>query len=238
MKTSVNNQIPFMDHLPFAREVIVLMMAGLTLFACFHGGAARSISESGVVMHLPDVLLNMRGTTVSASEGERAILPKDTEMAKEQYESSSGKFLSAQIVLAGGEKRSIHRPEICLPAQGWTLESGKVVPVKLSNGRELEVMRLTARRPIVLNDGTKTELENVFYYWFVGKNVTTPYHFRRILLTNLDMVLHNVNHRWAYVVVSSPVLKGLVPGGNDLKQTDELLDTAVRELAPEIMKNP
>ena len=207
METKMNNQIPFMDRLPFAREVIVLLMGGLTLFACLHGGGARSVSEAGVKMHLPDVLLNMRGTTVSASEGERAILPKDTEMAKEQYQSSSGQFLSAQIVLAGGEKRSIHRPEICLPAQGWTLESGKVVPVKLSNGRELEVMRLTARRPVVLKDGTKTELENVFYYWFVGKNVTTPYHLRRILLTNLDMVLHNVNHRWAYVVVSSPVLK-------------------------------
>jgi hypothetical protein len=57
-------------------------------------------------------------------------------------------------------------------------------------------------------------------------------------MTNFDMVFHNVNHRWAYVVVSAPVLRGLVPGGNDLKQTDAMLDSAVRELAPEIMKNP
>jgi hypothetical protein len=213
-------------------------MAGITLIACFRGGTSRSVSESGIIMELPDSLLGMHGTRVPVSEGEKVILPKDTEMAKEQYQSASGRFLSAQIVLSGGEKRSIHRPEICLPAQGWTLESGKAVTVKLSGGKPLEVMRLTARRPVVLNDGTKKELENVFYYWFVGKNVTTPYHFRRILLTNLDMVLHNVNHRWAYVVVSVPVLKGLIPGGNDLRQTDEMLDAAVRELAPEIMKNP
>jgi hypothetical protein len=110
--------------------------------------------------------------------------------------------------------------------------------VKISNGKELEVMRLTARRPVTLNNGNTAELDNIFYYWFVGHKVTTPYHLRRILMTNLDMVFHNVNHRWAYVVVSSPVLKGLVPGGKDQAQTDEMLSEAVRELAPEIMKNP
>jgi hypothetical protein len=232
------NRTALFGRIPFGREAVVLLMTCITLFLCFQGGSSESVSESGVIMNLPDILLGMEGTPVPVSEGEKTILPKDTEMAKKQYQSVSGRFLSAQIVLSGGEKRSIHRPEICLPAQGWTLESGKVVPVKLSNGKELEVMRLMARRPIVLKDGSKTEIENVFYYWFVGKNVTTPYHLKRILLTNLDMVLHNVNHRWAYVVVSAPVLSGLISGGNDLKQTDAMLDNAVRELAAEIMKNP
>jgi hypothetical protein len=233
-----HNRTALFGRIPFDREAVVLLMTGITLFLCFQGRVSESVSEAGVLMNLPEILLGMEGTPIPVSEGEKTILPKDTEMEKKQYQSVSGRFLSAQIVLSGGEKRSIHRPEICLPAQGWTLESGKVIPVKLSNGKELEVMRLMARRPIVLKDGSKTEIENVFYYWFVGKNVTTPYHLRRILLTNLDMVLHNVNHRWAYVVVSAPVLSGLIPGGNDLKQTDAMLDNAVRELAPQIMKNP
>jgi len=238
MDAVLHNRTALFGRIPFCREAVVLLMTGITLFLCFQGGSSESVSEAGVLMNLPEILLGMEGTPIPVSEGEKTILPKDTEMAKKQYQSVSGRFLSAQIVLSGGEKRSIHRPEICLPAQGWTLESGKVIPVKLSNGKELEVMRLMARRPIVLKDGSKTEIENVFYYWFVGKNVTTPYHLKRILLTNLDMVFHNINHRWAYVVVSAPVLSGLIPGGNDLKQTDAMLDNAVRELAPEIMKNP
>jgi hypothetical protein len=52
------------------------------------------------------------------------------------------------------------------------------------------------------------------------------------------MVLHNINHRWAYVMVTAPVLKGLVPGGRDVSQTDELLQHFVSEVAPAIMKTP
>lgn len=238
MTTGEKSLTSLTNRIPFCRELVVIVMAVITLFVCFHGGAVKSGPESGVIMNLPEVLLGMQGTEVPVSEGEKAILPKDTEMAKKQYHSRDDNLLSVQIVLAGGEKRSIHRPEICLPAQGWTLDLGNMVPVKLSNGNKLEVMRLTARRPIMLNNGSKAELESVFYYWFVGRNATTPYHLKRILMTNLDMVFHNVNHRWAYVVVSAPVLNGLVLGGNDLKQTDEMLANAVRELSPQIMKNP
>jgi hypothetical protein len=218
--------------------MVVVMMAGITLVVCLRGGTPKSASESGVKMLLPDKLRGMNGTPSAISEGERAILPKDTEIAKMVYQSPAGAPVSVQVVLSGGEKRSIHRPEICLPAQGWILESGGVVPVRLSNGRRLDVMRLTAKRTVTLNNGSRVKLENIFYYWFVGRGITTPYHLERILLTNLDMVFRNVNHRWAYVVVSAPVLMGLVPGGMDQGQTDGMLHDAVRELAPAIMKNP
>lgn len=224
--------------IPFAREVVVLLLALAALLLCFKGSKSMGVSESGVIMKLPAELLELQGAPVPISESEKAILPGDTEMVKMEYQGGVSDRVSAQIVLAGGEKRSIHRPEICLPAQGWTLEGGHVEKVKLSNGHDLQVMRLTARRPIILNNGSKSELENIFYYWFVGHNATTPYHLQRILMTNLDMVFHNINHRWAYVVISAPVLKGLAPHGRDLHQTDELLSQVVAELAPQIMKNP
>jgi hypothetical protein len=226
------------SKLPFVRELTVILLAGITLLFCLHGSKSMGVSESGVIMQLPEELRQMQGKVTPESESEKAILPGDTEMVKMTYQDSLSDNVSVQIVLAGGEKRSIHRPEICLPAQGWTLDGGHVKTVKLSNGHDLQVMRLTARRPIVLNNGTKSELENVFYYWFVGHNATTPYHLRRILMTNLDMVFHNINHRWAYVVVSAPVLKGLAPHGKDLQQTDEMLSASIAELAPKIMKNP
>ena len=238
MKAASNTMIGLVDKIPFGRELVVVMMAGATLLACFQGGTTKSISESGILMSLPDRLLGMTGTPLSTSEGEKAILPKDTEISKMQYKGYSSDILSAQIVLAGGEKRSIHRPEICLPAQGWTIETESVIPVKLSNGHDIRVMRLTAKRPILLNNGNKTELQNIFYYWFVGHGVTTPYHLQRILMTNFDMVIHNINHRWAYVVISAPVLQGLAPGGKNVEQTDAMMKEAVSELAPKIMKNP
>ena len=229
--------LPLLDKVPLGREAVLIVLASLTLFFCYHGSKSAGVSETGVIMQLPDYLQSMKGNTAPVSEGEKAILPGDTEMVKMAYQGSP-EIVSAQIVLAGGEKRSIHRPEICLPAQGWTLEGGHVKKVTLSNGHELEVMRLTARRPVTLKNGSKAELENIFYYWFIGHDVTTPYHLRRILMTNLDMVFHNINHRWAYVVVSAPVLKGLLPNGKDLEQTDHVLSDFVSELAPKIMKKP
>jgi len=228
----------FLESIPFGRELVVLCMAAVTVFLCLMGSGKMAVSESGVIMTLPPVLLGMSGKAVPASEGEKAILPSDTELVKMSYQGGVADLVSAQIVLAGGEKRSIHRPEICLPAQGWLLEGGHVVTIKLKNGHPLQVMRLTASRPITLNNGSKASLENIFYYWFVGYQTTTPSHLERILKTNLDMVLHNINHRWAYVMVTAPVLKGLVPGGRDVSQTDELLQHFVSEVAPAIMKTP
>ena len=229
---------PLIPRIPFGREAVALGLAALTIVLCLSGGTSRSVSESGVIMKLPAVLGAMSGTPQPLSEGEKMILPGDTETVKMSYQGVSGDMASAQIVLAGGEKRSIHRPEICLPAQGWTLEGGNVVTVKLSNGHDLQVMRLMAERPVELKDGSKVRLKNIFYYWFIGSNTTTPYHLQRILKTNLDMVFHNVNHRWAYVVISAPVLKGLVPNGKNLEQTDAMLSSIVSDLAPQIMKNP
>lgn len=188
-------------------------------------------------MQLPGELLGMWGSEQPVSESEKVILPADTEFAKKVYSDGMGNDIHCQIVLAGAEKRSIHRPEVCLPAQGWTIKSGEVVPVKLSDGRLLEVMKLTVARPVTLNNGSQRELTTIFCYWFIGKNTTTPHHFIRLLKTNFDMLLHNINHRWAYVIINAPVLEGFVAGGKDLQTTTARIESAIAELAPKIMPN-
>ena len=54
--------------------------------------------------------------------------------------------------------------------------------------------------------------------------------------TNLDMLLDNINHRWVYVIVSSPVPEGFVPQGKNTEQTLELLKGFISKLAPPIIK--
>jgi hypothetical protein len=186
-------------------------------------------------MQLPGELVGLWGSDQPVSESEKVILPPDTEFAKKFYSDGLGRDLYCQIVLAGAEKRSIHRPEVCLPAQGWTIKSGEVVPVRLTDGRTLEVMKLIVTRPVTPANGVARDLTTVFCYWFIGKNATTPHHFVRVLKTNLDMLLHNTNHRWAYVIVNAPVLEGFVPGGNDLQATTACVESAIAELAPLIM---
>jgi len=216
------------------RAGIVLALAAGTVAFCIYGTPEPGRSEAGISLDLPDKVGEFQGETLPVSESEREILPKDTEFAKKAYSAPDGRSLSCQIVLAGAEKQSIHRPEICLPGQGWTIKSGGVIPVSLSDGGKLDVMRLVITRPVALPDGRKGSIDSVFMYWFIGKGTTTPYHHVRILKTSLDLLLSNTNHRWAYVIASAPVLAGLAPGGLTEPETEKMLTDFISEVFPKI----
>jgi hypothetical protein len=232
---------PAPDHSAELRGTLVRAsaIAALALLvgaACLFFTPETGTSEAGIIMELPGSVGPLWGTDQQVSESEKVMLPPDTQFSKKLYSDGLGADIHCQIVLAGAEKRSIHRPEICLPAQGWTVKSGEVVPVKLSNGNTLEIMKLRVVRPVTLNNGETRELTTLFCYWFVGKDTTTPHHLARVLKTNFDILLHNTNHRWAYVIASAPVLQGFVPGGKDETQTFADLESFIANLAPRIMK--
>lgn len=222
--------------IPIWRSVVVILLVTGTVGFCLVGTPDNTVSEAGVNMSLPKSVGGLQGTELEVSESELAILPKDTEFAKMQYEGAGSPPISCQIVLAGAEKRSIHRPEVCLPGQGWTLRGGHVESIPLTTGGSLDVMKLDLIRPVSLSNGEKAQLQSLFYYWFVGKDSTTPHHLTRILKTNMDMLLHNKNHRWAYIIVSAPVLKGLVPEGMSVEETEAELEAFIGEMAPLIME--
>ena len=236
MRKELMGSDPGRSVIPAWRSLVVIALAGVTVGACLWAAPTASKSEAGIQMSLPGSVRGFWGANQEVSESERVILPKDTEFAKKIYTDEAGENISCQIVLAGAEKRSIHRPEICLPAQGWTLQTGEVIPITLANGKTLEVMKLVISKRIAPADGKQRELTSLFLYWFVGKESTTPYNHVRVLRTNLDMLLHNTNHRWAYVIVSAPVLIGVEPGSKNFEGTLAMLEDFIAELAPQILK--
>ncbi|MFZ4774606.1 MAG: exosortase-associated EpsI family protein [Terrimicrobiaceae bacterium] len=214
---------------------IFLGLAVIVYFLCRQNPDAQINMESGVNLNLPEQVGSFTGKETEVSESEKVILPKDTQFAKMLYSSLGGAQINCQVVLSGGEKRSIHRPETCLPAQGWTKKTSQVIPIKLDDGRTLEVMKLVISRPVEVQPGVRKELTSLFLYWFVGKDITTPRHWYRILHTDWDRVVHGVSHRWAYVIVSAPVLEGFVPGAKNQEQTLESLKEFIGEIAPDII---
>ena len=219
-------RIPVWQTLTF-----LLLVVGLVVWMK-RGTPPMGISEAGVSMDLPERIGDFRGEDQPVSEGERALLPKDTEFAKKVYTDWDNDQVNCQIVLAGAEKRSIHRPEVCLPGQGWNIKTGEVIPVALKDGTHLDVMKLTLSRMVEVRPDERRELNMYFLYWFVGHHSTTPYHWMRIAKSNLDMLLHNVNHRWAYVIVSAPVLEGFTPNGKDKEETLAMLKKFVADVVP------
>ncbi len=221
---------------PYGRIAVVVVLAIATVLAFRFSSSVNTATESGVIMALPDRVGGFVGQDQPLSEGELAVLPKDTEIVKKSYTDASGNVVNAQIVLSGAEKRSIHRPELCLPAQGWSVNRRQTVPVKLADGRPIAVMRDSISRPVEVSPGVTKPLPSYYCYWFVGKDITTPSHVMRLFLTSWDRVVHRKNHRWAYVAVSAPVLEGFKWQGKNAEETERMLTAFISEVGPRIMK--
>jgi len=220
----------------FLRVIVVLILSIATVLAFKLTSSVNSTTESGVNMTLPSRVNGFSGKDAVASEGEKYVLPKDTEIVKMIYSDSFGDPINAQVVLAGAEKRSIHRPELCLPAQGWSIDRRETIPVRLADGRSITVMADHISRPVEISPGVMKTLPSLYCYWFVGNGVSTSSHLHRLLLTSWDRVIHHKNHRWAYIAVSAPVLQGFMPNGKDAKATQKMIIDFIAALAPSVMK--
>jgi hypothetical protein len=217
------------------RALVAIGLAAIAVAACLWSPDVNSPTQAGVIMKLPQYMGTYFSEEAPVSEAEKTILPKDTEFARRVYKGAEQQQILCSIVLAGGEKRSIHRPEVCLPGQGWTINSSEVVPITLSTGTKLEVMKLVLEREVQASAKERIKIKSLFLYWFVGKGVTTPKHENRVILTSWDRVIHNLNHRWAYVIVNSMVTQGLKPGGLNEEETLGMLKTFTAEIAPKFM---
>ncbi|MEI6338898.1 MAG: exosortase C-terminal domain/associated protein EpsI [Verrucomicrobiota bacterium] len=220
-----------------ARLLAAMAATAITIGFCLKAANLNTISEPGVVMTLPDRIGDFTGRKEVMSESEKRILPGDTEILRKRYTNSFGDQITCSIVLSGGEKRSIHRPEICLPSQGWILGTGGKVAVPLASGRTLEVTDLNLSRQAEIQPGVFRPIRSQFLYWFVGKDITTSDHMVRILRTSWDRVYHKINHRWAYVLVTSLVGDSLREGGMTDEQTQKMLEKFIRDIVPFFQKS-
>src|SRR5690349_11911271 len=101
-------------------------------------------------MTLPNVIGTWFGDDAPVTDKERAILAKDTEFARKTYTSPEGDQIFVSIVLSGDDMTSsIHRPERCLPAQGWQVRESSKRTIQLPNGKSFEVTRLQDRKSVV-----------------------------------------------------------------------------------------
>ena len=216
--------------------LIGLLVATLALTAWT--GKVSGVSESGLAMVLPAELSGWRGASEPPSELERRGLPPDTEFERRRYWDAEGRELFVSIVLAGKHSQSIHRPETCLPSQGWSITDAHYETVALEAPAQgaLTVRALKIAHPG--RGGTSGPVERLCYYWFMGKDRLTASHFERIFLTSYDRLVHNVNHRWAYITVSA-----VVPPAGNLAESRTIehdarrrVQTFVARLFPRLMQ--
>jgi EpsI family protein len=198
-------------------------------------------------MQLPEFLGSWYGQDAAVTAAEKEVLGPGTEFARKIYTDGNGDQLYVSIVLSGPDMMtSIHRPERCLPAQGWSLLDSRAVPIRMPKPEsgvldvtrlhDLQYARNQARDTIKDRNGQPIPIYNLNYYWFIGSRETCASHYARLYVDMRDRILHGYNQRWAYVTVVSNVTKNLQPFGKDETQTDAMIQDFIKQLAPVILQ--
>jgi EpsI family protein len=194
------------------------------------------IQPAAIQLALPDFVGEWYGSEQPILQGERDALGPDTQFARKLYTNGKGDQIFVSIVFSGPDmSTSIHRPERCLPAQGWTVAETSPKKIPLANG-SLDATRLRNVRH--LQDKKHSfSIYSLDYYWFVGHDAETGSHLRRTWIDIRDRVFKGENQQWAFVTAISTITKGIQPFGRSEAETDALLSNFIRDLVPQLKRD-
>jgi exosortase/archaeosortase family protein len=230
--------------IPAWRSGTVLGLAAVMLIIFAVSPPVLLPMEAGVVMDLPDQVKlpgmdggDFFGSPAEVSEVEHKMLPKDTEFERKNYEDFHEHHIFFSIVLSGVQQYTIHPPEVCLVAQGWSIAGQEDIPLELESGHRLVVRNLSLQRDLLDREHQRRTVKAYYMYWYVADNLTTPSHLERNLVSSWDRVVHNRDHRWAYVIAMSPITQSLFPGGMTPAETRNMLTAFIRQIVPTFQKS-
>lgn len=233
-------------------QLTVIIAAGCSLIWLLP--ASGEMRPSRLARHLPMEFAEYSGERVAITGRELQILAADTEFERMSYKVSSSPSIpniEVSVVFSGRDmNNSIHRPEVCMHAQGWNFEKLATVTVKgaLPDGKDIKFREIVCKRkafdpktnePIMLPNGEQFYMMRVQYYTFLGHSMITENHYRRTVEDMKDRLLKGYDQRWAYLTVSMPVTgawadQGVANGAITYNQTEteELLADFIRKIAP------
>jgi hypothetical protein len=163
-----------------------------------------------MIFDLPAHILDFVSTNVPEDKTVLDTLPKDTSFAQRLYTASDGFWVNANIVLMGTDRTSIHRPEFCLPGQGFQINSKNIVniPIDRTPHYELPVMKWVVDKSIQTADGRKQDISGLYVFWFVADNEQSTGIVPMQLQMIRDQLLTGVSQRWAYISYFTVCLPG------------------------------
>ena len=174
------------------RKVVIPALAvALVVSAMLY--QARTVDP--VLCELPSVKLqeipSCKSETVDVSEAERHVLPDDTQFVKRMYRAEDGSWFQVSMVVGGRSKSSIHRPELCLPTQGFQMMNPRSADVA---GVDWHLVTLARKDAPPLGFA---------YTFFNQEGFRTSSHVRRIFCDVWDRSIRGRVDRWVMVTVNA-----------------------------------
>jgi Protein of unknown function (DUF3485) len=230
------------------KENLILFLTALALIA----GAAGAVSwlkahqrlgapgvkftavpgSLAVRLALPERAADFESTNVPESQVELDYFPKDTSFTRRVYYLHDDLRASLTVVLMGADRTSIHKPDYCLPGQGWQIRDKQEVKLSVAGAQpyELPVMKWTVANTVTAPDGTRQSVSGLYVFWFVTEGRTTDSFPEMLKSMFVHQLAHGVLQRWAYVSVFTACL----PGQEDaaFAQMKQLIAGAAPEFQP------
>jgi hypothetical protein len=192
----------------------------------------KAVPIPGSVMvdiHLPEQVLDFSSTNMPEPQVVIDYLPKDTSYAGRLYTATNGLQINNTVILMGADRTSIHKPDYCLPGQGWTIVARAVTNITVAGAHpyQLPVAKWTVSNVFETPDGQKQQISGLYVFWFVADGQQTADNYQRMWWLGRDLLRSGVLQRWAYIAYFAPCL----PGQEDaaFAQVQELIAHAVPE---------
>ena len=157
---------------------------------------------------LPTACPQCQGEVYPVSRAELDILPSDTQSYKVTYTFSNYDVFTVALVIAGENRMSIHRPELCLPAQGFVLSERQ--PYAVADALPMATFSLR-RKGQSRTSG--------FAYVFLNSKGATISNLQRVLSDSWERSAYNRIPRWAMLTITSPSYDFQTPEGRTALQT-------------------
>jgi hypothetical protein len=195
----------------------LLLLVALALMAGTAGALARlksfqRLGKPGIMaapiagtlkmnLDLPERVLDCDSTNVPEPEVVLGYLPPDTSYAERHYQSPDGFDMTGTVILMGADRTSIHKPDYCLPGQGWNIRSKKTVNLPIAGPQpyKMPVSEWIVSNSFQTPDGRKETMSGIYVFWFVADGEETPSHYQFMRSLALDLLRKAVWQRWAYV---------------------------------------
>jgi len=217
---------------PYLVAAVVVALALGEMFSLHHLAALPPRGEAGVRLaadglnpvDLPAFVgTEWIGRRTAVTQVERDILPPDTGFSRRLYVAvnDATRTVLLSLVLSGRDRTSIHRPELCVVGQGWTLVGSTErrfrfpAPSGTAPGAAgsfpatvLRVQREVATPAAAGQPGGHVVVSQLVAYWFVGGDEVVATHWQRLARDAWNRVVHARADRWAYVLVQTDARDG------------------------------
>lgn len=180
-------------------------------------------------IHLPAAIAGFSSQLLPVTREELEWLPPDTTYGRRRYQAEDGFQVQVSGVLMGSDRTSIHKPEYCLPGQGFRIlrRTQDHILIEQPHRYHLPVTRLDALREVQTPDGRVERIGAVYVYWFLSDTRLSNDHLERMWWLAADLIRTGELQRWAYMGCLAPC----PPGQEDAAYAR--IQTLIQELVPE-----